>query len=115
MPANNELQGSKDVAKKASKSNVLTYPSKKPAGGSPPPPRQACHGRIYTRVMALDLPPGKLSPAMDAYFAKSREARLRAERAARLRLRQRQAGGVSSLLSNDLMLGAEACPSSNSR
>ena len=61
------------MAKKASKSNVLTYPSKKPAGGKAPAPGTGVARQDDTRVMALDLPPGTLSPAMEAYFKKCQE------------------------------------------
>ena len=45
-------------------------------------------------------------PRSQAYFAKCRgEARLRAQRVARLRLRQRQAASAFILMADDLMLG----------
>jgi uncharacterized peroxidase-related enzyme len=73
MRANSETQGSKDVAKKASKSNVLTYPSKKAAAAKSAPAGSGVARQDDTRVMALDLPPGTLSPAMEAYFKKCQE------------------------------------------
>jgi len=60
------------VAKKSSKSNVLAYAPKKPTAPAQKPetgvPRQD-----DSRVMALDLPKGTLSPAMEAYFQKCQE------------------------------------------
>jgi uncharacterized peroxidase-related enzyme len=63
------------VAKKISKSNVLTYTPKKPAAAAEKAsqngsgvPRQD-----DARVMALTLAPAKLSPAMEAYFKKCEE------------------------------------------
>jgi uncharacterized peroxidase-related enzyme len=56
------------VAKKPSKSNVLPYTPKKPAPSDTGVPRQD-----DARVMALDLAPGQLSPAMEAYFKKCEE------------------------------------------
>jgi uncharacterized peroxidase-related enzyme len=73
MRANSKTQGSRDVAKKASKSNVLTYPSKKAAAAKPAPAGSGVARQDDTRVMALDLPPGTLSPAMEAYFRKCQE------------------------------------------
>ena len=63
------------MAKKASKSNVLAYAPKK-QGGAPeksPPPGSGVPRQDDTRVMALDLPKGTLSPAMEAYFQKCQE------------------------------------------
>jgi uncharacterized peroxidase-related enzyme len=71
MRPDNEMQGSQDVAKKASKSNVVTHPSAKSAGGKSSGTGVA--RQDDTRVMALDLAPGTLSPAMEAYFAKCQE------------------------------------------
>jgi uncharacterized peroxidase-related enzyme len=62
------------VAKKTSKSNILTYPAKKQATAAKAEangtgvPRQHDH-----QIMALTLPPAKLSPAMEAYFKKCEE------------------------------------------
>src|ERR1044072_3553400 len=63
---------SADVAKKPSKSNVLPYTPKKPgasgtksAASDTGVPRQD-----DAQIMALDLAPGQLSPAMQAYFSK---------------------------------------------
>jgi uncharacterized peroxidase-related enzyme len=63
------------VAKKPSKSNVLPYTPKKPAasGGKPAPSATGVPRQDDARVMALDLPPGQLSPAMEAYFRKCEE------------------------------------------
>jgi len=60
------------VAKKASKSNVLPYASKKESSGE----KQSGSGvpnQDDTRVMALNLPQAQLSPAMEAYFRKCEE------------------------------------------
>jgi len=61
------------VAKKSSKSNVLAYRPKKPAGAAGKAPDTGVPRQDDTRVMALDLPPGTLSPAMEAYFKKCQE------------------------------------------
>jgi uncharacterized peroxidase-related enzyme len=73
-PPTAERKGSSPVARKTSKSNVLAYPPKtaarpaeKGASGSGVPRQDDA------RVMALDLPPAKLSPAMEAYFQKCQE------------------------------------------
>ena len=63
------------MAKKPSKSNVLAYTPKKQAaaGGKAVPPDSGVPRQDDTRVMALDLPRGQLSPAMEAYFKKCQE------------------------------------------
>ena len=63
------------MAKKPSKSNVLPYTPKKPAaaGGKPAPSDTGVPRQDDARVMALDLAPGQLSPAMEAYFKKCEE------------------------------------------
>jgi uncharacterized peroxidase-related enzyme len=65
------------VARKANKSNVLAYAPKKAARagdkGIAAPPGSGVPRQDDSRVMALDLPPGTLSPAMQAYFDKCRE------------------------------------------
>src|SRR5258708_6290380 len=63
------------VAKKISKSNVLTYTPKKHAATTD---KAIQNGSGVPRqddrqVMALELPPAKLSPAMEAYFKKCQE------------------------------------------
>jgi uncharacterized peroxidase-related enzyme len=69
-------QGADHVARKANKSNVVAYPGKKlarTAEKSAPLPGSGVPRQDDTRVMALDLPPGTLSPAMQAYFDKCKE------------------------------------------
>ena len=65
------------MARKANKSNVVAYPSRKPARtvekSAAPPAGSGVPRQDDTRVMALDLPPGTLSPAMQAYFGKCKE------------------------------------------
>ena len=62
------------MAKKANKSNVLNYPGKKPAGTEKNAQNGSGVPRQHDeRVMALALPPAKLSPAMEAYFKKCEE------------------------------------------
>ena len=63
------------MAKKPSKSNILAYTPKKQAapGGKAAPPDSGVPRQDDARVMALDLPPGQLSPAMEAYFKKCEE------------------------------------------
>jgi len=64
------------VARKANKSNVLAYAPKKAARSAEKAAATAGSGvprQDDGRVMALDLPPGTLSPAMQAYFDKCRE------------------------------------------
>ena len=63
------------MAKKPSKSNVLPYTPKKlaAAGGKPAPSDTGVPRQDDARVMALDLAPGQLSPAMEAYFKKCEE------------------------------------------
>ena len=62
------------MAKKASKSNVLAYAPKKPAAaGGKTAPSSGVPRQDDSRVMALDLPAGALSPAMEAYFQKCQE------------------------------------------
>ncbi len=73
MGTSSVTQGADQVARKANKSNVVAYPSKKSArtaekGADSGVPRQDDR-----QVMALDLPPGTLSPAMQAYFDKCNE------------------------------------------
>src|SRR4051794_25441788 len=67
------VKGAHQVTRKANKSNIVAYPSKKAPrladkSGDSGVPRQD-----DTRVMALDLPPGTLSPAMQLYFNKCEE------------------------------------------
>jgi len=62
------------VARKPNKSNVLAYRPKR--NGRPADKAAADTGvprQDYSRVMALDLPAGTLSPAMQVYFDKCRE------------------------------------------
>ena len=64
------------MGRKTNKSNVVAYPAKKAARAaakSAAPPHSGVPRQDDTRVMALDLPPGTLSPAMQAYFAKCEE------------------------------------------
>ena len=62
------------MARKTSKSNVLAYPPKKAARPAEKAPSDSGVPRQDdARVMALDLPPGTLSPAMQAYFDKCKE------------------------------------------
>ena len=62
------------MARKPSKSNVLAYTPKKPARPAEKTPSDSGVPRQDdTRVMALDLPAGTLSPAMEAYFKKCQE------------------------------------------
>ena len=63
------------MARKASKSNVLTYaPKKRPAAGEKPAaPASGVPRQDDAQVMALALPPAQLSPAMEAYFKKCEE------------------------------------------
>jgi uncharacterized peroxidase-related enzyme len=65
------------VARKTNKSNVLAYAPKKAARAgdktAAAPPGSGVPRQDDSRVMALDLPPGTLSPAMQAYFEKCRE------------------------------------------
>ena len=61
------------MAKKASKSNVLAYKPKKPAGAPDKGADTGVPRQDDGRVMALDLPAGTLSPAMEAYFRKCQE------------------------------------------
>jgi uncharacterized peroxidase-related enzyme len=61
------------VAKKASKSNVLPNASGKRGGAGEKQPSPGVPRQDDTRVMALNLPPAQLSPAMEAYFKKCEE------------------------------------------
>ena len=64
------------MARKASKSNVVAYPDKKARAAPDKSAASAGAGvprQDDARVMALDLPPGTLSPAMQAYFDKCKE------------------------------------------
>ena len=62
------------MARKTSKSNVLAYPAKKaPRPAEKAPSDTGVPRQDDVRVMALDLPPAKLSPAMEAYFGKCKE------------------------------------------
>jgi len=64
------------VARKSSKSNVLAYTPKKPARvaeKTAAPSNSGVPRQDDARVMALDLPPAKLSPAMQSYFQKCQE------------------------------------------
>jgi len=61
------------VARKANKSNVVVYPGKKASRPAEKPVDSGVPRHDDARVMALDLPPGTLSPAMQAYFEKCRE------------------------------------------
>src|SRR5690349_10203031 len=65
------LQGSPPVAKKSNKSNVVADTPKK--AGKAAPAEGGVPRQDEARVMALDLPPGTLSPAMQAYFEKCQE------------------------------------------
>src|SRR3954453_13793174 len=67
------VKGAHHVARKANKSNVVAYPGKKPARSPEKPADPGVPRQDDTRVMALDLPPGTLSPAMAAYFRKCEE------------------------------------------
>jgi uncharacterized peroxidase-related enzyme len=69
------FQEERQVAKKASKSNVLTYTPKKQAAASAKasPNGSGVPRQEDERIMALALPPAKLSPAMEAYFKKCEE------------------------------------------
>src|SRR3954453_2514069 len=67
------VKGAHHVARKANKSNVVAYPGKKPARSPEKPADPGVPRQDDTRVMALDLPPGTLSPAMQAYFKKCEE------------------------------------------
>ena len=65
-----------DVAKKERKSKDVARALEKaaqPTRKSPAPPGSGVPRQDETRVMALDLPPGTLSPAMQAYFQKCQE------------------------------------------
>src|ERR1043165_1201187 len=69
-----DTQGRQSVARKPSKSNVLAYRPKR--NGRPADKAAADTGvprQDDARVMALDLPAGTLSPAMQTYFDKCRE------------------------------------------
>ncbi len=62
------------MARKANKSNVLAYTPKKAARpAKEAAPASGVPRQDDTRVMALDLPEGTLSPAMQAYFKKCEE------------------------------------------
>jgi len=63
------------VAKKPNKSNVLPYAPKKQAADARKAEANATGvpRQDDARVMALNLPPAKLSPAMEAYFKKCEE------------------------------------------
>src|ERR1700752_5315179 len=73
MGASSVTQGADQVARKANKSNVVAYPSRKPARTAEKSTDSGVPRQDDTRVMALDLPPGTLSPAMQAYFKKCEE------------------------------------------
>ena len=73
MGASSRAQGADQVARKANKSNVVAYPSKKPARAAEKGADSGVPRQDDARVMALDLPPGTLSPAMQAYFKKCEE------------------------------------------
>jgi len=65
------------MARKANKSNVVACPSQKPPRTAEKPAGPTAGSGVPrqddARVMALDLPPGTLSPAMEAYFKKCQE------------------------------------------
>ena len=61
------------MAKKASKSNILPYASRNRGSSGEKPAGSGVARQDETRVMALDLPPAQLSPAMEAYFKKCEE------------------------------------------
>ena len=61
------------MAKKASKSNVLPYAAGNRGGAGEKPPGSGVPRQDDTGVMALNLPPAQLSPAMEAYFKKCEE------------------------------------------
>src|SRR5947199_1330141 len=67
------VKGAHHVARKANKSNVVAYPGKKPARSPEKPADPGVPRQDDARVMALALPPGSLSPAMQAYFQKCQE------------------------------------------
>ena len=63
------------MAKKESKTKTLSKSAagaKKPGGASAPSPSGVMR-QTDTRIMAIDLAPGTLSPAMEAYFKKCEE------------------------------------------
>jgi uncharacterized peroxidase-related enzyme len=68
-----KFQEERQVAKKASKSNVLAYTPKKQAAAAAKQNGSGVPRQEDERVMALELPPAKLSPAMEAYFKKCEE------------------------------------------
>jgi uncharacterized peroxidase-related enzyme len=61
------------VAKKASKSNIQPDAPGKRGGAGEKQPGPGVPRQDDARVMALNLPPAKLSPAMEAYFKKCEE------------------------------------------
>ncbi len=61
------------MAKKSSKSNVVALAPKKPGGTAGKDAGSGVPRQDDSRVMALDLPKGTLSPAMEAYFQKCQE------------------------------------------
>ena len=61
------------MAKKASKSNVLPYAAGNRGGAGEKPPGSGVPRQDDTGVMALNLPPAQISPAMEAYFKKCEE------------------------------------------
>jgi uncharacterized peroxidase-related enzyme len=73
MPAHRGGETENNVARKANKSNVVQYPGKKAARPADKSSESGVPRQDDARVMALDLPPGTLSPAMQAYFKKCEE------------------------------------------
>src|SRR3954447_6875687 len=71
--ARHSCKGARHVARKANKSNVVAYPGTKAARPAEKSADSGVPRQDDTRVMALDLPPGTLSPAMQAYFKKCEE------------------------------------------
>ena len=61
------------MARKLRKSNVVALAQKRPAAAAAKEAGSGVPRQDDARVMALDLPPGTLSPAMDAYFQKCKE------------------------------------------
>jgi uncharacterized peroxidase-related enzyme len=71
--ADREPQGSADVAANKSKSKELAGKPGKPASARAAASDSGVPRQHDRRVMALDLAPGTLSPAMQAYFGKCQE------------------------------------------
>ena len=71
--ADKEHTRERDVATKSSKTKELAEQTGKPAAAKGAPADSGVPRQEDRRVVALDLPPGTLSPAMQAYFAKCQE------------------------------------------